>query len=75
MPAYCVNCQCRDARVVNSRPMPALFAVMRRRECARCGSRWTTLEVMAEALPDRTWSVMLPEAIRVERIADANETA
>ena len=43
----CGHCGCGETRVTDSRAYPD--AVRRRRQCARCLSRWTTYEVRADA--------------------------
>ena len=40
----CPTCRHDEDRVVDSRPTPAGDAVRRRRECLRCGLRFTTFE-------------------------------
>ncbi|MFP4310748.1 MAG: transcriptional regulator NrdR [Nitriliruptoraceae bacterium] len=40
----CPGCGSDDDRVVDSRPTPAGDAIRRRRECRRCGLRFTTFE-------------------------------
>ncbi|MCB2153637.1 transcriptional regulator NrdR [bacterium] len=40
----CPYCGAPDTRVVNSRPSPAGDSVRRRRECQKCGRRFTTSE-------------------------------
>ena len=45
----CIFCNCTDSRVVDSRPTED-GAIRRRRECERCGRRFTTYEKI-ETLP------------------------
>lgn len=40
----CVKCQYNDSRVVDSRDLRDGEAIRRRRECLRCGHRFTTYE-------------------------------
>lgn len=40
----CQFCGCLDSRVIDSRPTEEGSAIRRRRECARCGRRFTTYE-------------------------------
>jgi transcriptional repressor NrdR len=40
----CPHCAQDDDRVVDSRPQPDGQAIRRRRECGRCGGRFTTFE-------------------------------
>ena len=44
----CPSCQHLDDRVVDSRLVRAGSAVRRRRECAACGRRFTTYELLEE---------------------------
>lgn len=46
----CPTCDVDDDRVVDSRPTAAGEAIRRRRECGRCGARFTTFERIE--LPD-----------------------
>ena len=41
----CVFCKHADTRVVDSRPQPRASRVRRRRECERCGRRFSTTEM------------------------------
>ncbi|MBQ9324710.1 MAG: transcriptional repressor NrdR [Clostridia bacterium] len=40
----CQYCGCMDSRVVDSRPSDGGATIRRRRECIRCGRRYTTYE-------------------------------
>ena len=40
----CPTCGCDESRVVDSRPSENNDAIRRRRECIRCGKRFTTYE-------------------------------
>lgn len=40
----CMYCNCTDSRVVDSRPTEEGNAIRRRRECEKCGRRFTTYE-------------------------------
>jgi transcriptional repressor NrdR len=40
----CPKCGCEESKVVDSRPSESNDAIRRRRECARCGFRFTTYE-------------------------------
>ncbi len=40
----CPKCGCEESKVVDSRPSEGNDAIRRRRECIRCGSRFTTYE-------------------------------
>lgn len=44
----CSNCQYRSTKVLDSRPIEDGTAIRRRRECERCGFRFTTFERMEE---------------------------
>lgn len=46
----CIYCNSTDSRVVDSRPTEESNAIRRRRECERCGRRFTTYEKV-EAVP------------------------
>lgn len=50
----CPHCGFSDSRVVNSRPAQNDKAIRRRRECLRCGKRFTTYETVVEILPHIT---------------------
>lgn len=40
----CPKCGCEESKVVDSRPSESADAIRRRRECVRCGYRFTTYE-------------------------------
>jgi len=40
----CVYCNCTESKVTDSRPTEDGSAIRRRRECVRCGKRFTTYE-------------------------------
>ena len=40
----CPKCGCEESKVVDSRPSESNDAIRRRRECAKCGFRFTTYE-------------------------------
>ncbi len=40
----CIKCGCEESKVVDSRPSENNDAIRRRRECVRCGYRFTTYE-------------------------------
>ncbi len=40
----CPKCGCEESKVVDSRPSENNDAIRRRRECIRCGTRFTTYE-------------------------------
>lgn len=40
----CPKCGCDESRVVDSRPSESNDSIRRRRECVRCGCRFTTYE-------------------------------
>ena len=42
----CPNCSNDDTKVLDSRPISDGMAIRRRRECAKCGSRFSTHEEM-----------------------------
>lgn len=44
----CSNCQNKSTKVLDSRPIEEGTAIRRRRECGRCGFRFTTFERMEE---------------------------
>lgn len=46
----CPKCSCEESKVVDSRPSEGNDAIRRRRECTRCGFRFTTYE-RCEELP------------------------
>ena len=43
---YCPNCQNEDTKVLDSRPVEDGTAIRRRRECEKCGFRFSTYEEM-----------------------------
>ncbi|MBY0307895.1 MAG: transcriptional regulator NrdR [Phycisphaerales bacterium] len=45
----CPFCQHNDDKVIDSRPTDAGAAIRRRRECIKCGKRFTTFERVEEA--------------------------
>lgn len=40
----CPKCGCEESKVIDSRPSESADAIRRRRECVRCGYRFTTYE-------------------------------
>lgn len=44
----CTNCNYKNTKVTDSRPIEDGRAIRRRRECERCGQRFTTFERMEE---------------------------
>lgn len=46
----CPKCQCSAIRVVDSRGFAARDGIRRRRECEKCGHRFTTYEIPANEL-------------------------
>ncbi|ADK68059.1 ATP-cone domain protein [Olsenella uli DSM 7084] len=40
----CPKCGCDESKVVDSRPSESTDAIRRRRECVKCGTRFTTYE-------------------------------
>ncbi|TQS76234.1 transcriptional regulator NrdR [Ornithinibacillus gellani] len=44
----CSNCQCKSTKVLDSRPIEEGRSIRRRRECERCGFRFTTFERIEE---------------------------
>ena len=42
----CPLCNCRESRVLDSRPIDEGASIKRRRECPSCGKRFTTYEVV-----------------------------
>ncbi len=40
----CPKCSCEESKVIDSRPSENHEAIRRRRECIRCGTRFTTYE-------------------------------
>lgn len=45
----CPFCEHLDTRVINSRPAQGGDSIRRRRECPKCGERFTTFEVIERA--------------------------
>lgn len=45
----CPKCNCDESKVVDSRPSENHEAIRRRRECVRCGARFTTYERREES--------------------------
>ncbi|MCF3942564.1 transcriptional regulator NrdR [Oceanobacillus alkalisoli] len=45
---HCTNCNYKNTKVTDSRPIEDGRAIRRRRECERCGQRFTTFERMEE---------------------------
>lgn len=45
----CPRCGCEESKVVDSRPSDNHVAIRRRRECTRCGTRFTTYERREES--------------------------
>ncbi|HLS36107.1 MAG TPA: transcriptional regulator NrdR [Bacillota bacterium] len=41
---YCANCEGKSTKVLDSRPIEDGHSIRRRRECDRCGYRFTTFE-------------------------------
>lgn len=46
----CPFCENADSKVIDSRPTEDGHAIRRRRECARCGNRFTTYEKVEEVI-------------------------
>ncbi|WP_096269652.1 transcriptional regulator NrdR [Paucisalibacillus globulus] len=44
----CTNCQNKNTKVLDSRPIEEGRSIRRRRECEKCGYRFTTFERMEE---------------------------
>ncbi len=42
----CMYCGCEDSKVMDSRATIETNAIRRRRECLKCGKRWTTYETV-----------------------------
>lgn len=45
----CPRCGCEESKVIDSRPSDNHVAIRRRRECTRCGTRFTTYERREES--------------------------
>jgi transcriptional repressor NrdR len=48
----CTKCKYPDSRVVSTDHYDLKHLIQRRRECLRCGTRFTTHEKMREPKPD-----------------------
>lgn len=48
---HCPFCECDETRVIDSRLVAKGAEVRRRRECSKCGNRYTSYETAALALP------------------------
>ena len=59
MSKYCQKCG-GDSYVIETREKP--YGVRRRRECEKCGFRWSTIEVMAK------WKPMIMKPLGREQI-------
>ena len=46
----CPYCGCEDSKVIDSRPTDEVERIRRRRECTKCGKRFTTYEII-ETVP------------------------
>ncbi len=46
----CPYCGCEDSKVIDSRPTDEGERIRRRRECTKCGKRFTTYEII-ETVP------------------------
>ena len=46
----CPYCNCEDSKVIDSRPTDEGERIRRRRECTKCGKRFTTYEII-ETVP------------------------
>ncbi len=46
----CIYCGCPDSKVIDSRATVETNSIRRRRECIKCGRRWTTYETV-ESVP------------------------
>ena len=46
----CMYCGCEDSKVIDSRPTDEGERIRRRRECTKCGKRFTTYEII-ETVP------------------------
>lgn len=44
----CPFCACEDSKVIDSRPTDENERIRRRRECTRCGKRFTTYEIIED---------------------------
>lgn len=65
----CMFCGCEDSKVIDSRPTEDGTSIRRRRECIKCGKRFTTFETI-ETLPfwviKRDGSRQLFEKIKIK---------
>lgn len=76
----CPQCGQGEAGVTDSRPTARLGAIRRRRVCAACNFRWTTLEIAESTIDDMidaaraNWSAELEKsalvAIRLKEAID-----
>jgi transcriptional repressor NrdR len=76
----CPKCGHGEAGVVDSRPLGRFGAIRRRRQCARCKFRWTTLEIAETTINEiissarANWSAELEKsavlAIRLKEAID-----
>lgn len=44
----CLYCGCEDSKVIDSRASDEGMSIRRRRECANCGKRYTTYEIIEQ---------------------------
>ena len=44
----CIYCGCEDSKVIDSRSSDEGMSIRRRRECIKCGKRYTTYELIEE---------------------------
>ena len=44
----CLFCGCEDSKVIDSRASDEGMSIRRRRECANCGKRYTTYEIIEQ---------------------------
>ena len=54
----CPECACEESKVIDSRPTEN--KVRRRRECIQCGARFTTYEIIEDAVATRIPRKRLP---------------
>ena len=47
-PVNCPTCEHPHSSVIDSRPREDSKSIRRRRECIKCGERWTTREVIVQ---------------------------
>lgn len=50
---HCIHCDYPETHVVYTRPNDYDNKIKRRRECLRCGQRFTTYEKIREVLPNQ----------------------